>query len=241
MKFTKEKFYFLLILIVIAVINLALLQFPLTNVFGYEFAAINAVLLSFLSAIYSVSHFKKYLEQNNKPNPFTLFKINMGFLIVPFLISIGNSFFAGFCSFYDGLLFYLVITAPSVIIGGAIAIIALNILSRFHILLVCLIYLGILSITFFELYYNPQVFFFNPIYGYFPGTIYDEGLSVSSKLFLYRCINIIFFGYILLFLRRQLKEKKRSNKKTIFVILFLSGVFYYFSPSLGFSTREGEK
>ncbi|NNG26790.1 MAG: hypothetical protein HKM87_04645, partial [Ignavibacteriaceae bacterium] len=196
-------------------------------------------LLSFLSAIYSVSHFKKYLEQKNKPNPFTLFKINMGFLLVPFLISVGNSFFAGFCSFYDGLLFYLVITAPSVIIGGAIAIIALNILSRFHILLVCLIYLGILSITFFELYYNPQVFFFNPIYGYFPGTIYDEGLSVSSKLFLYRCINIIFFGYILLFLRRQLKEKKRSNKKTIFVILFLSGVFYYFSPSLGFSTTYG--
>jgi len=240
MKFIKENFYLLVLIIIIATINLALLQFPLTNVFGYEFAAFNAVLLSFLSAIYTVSHFKKYLEQNKKPEPFTLFKTNMGFLIIPFLISVGNSFFAGFCSFYDGVLFYIVLTIPSVIIGGALAVFVLNTFNRFPKILVSLIYLCILSITFFELYLNPQVFFFNPIYGYFPGTIYDEGLSVSSKLFLYRCINIIFFGIIFLMLRSRIKENKRTNKKIIFVVLFISGVFYYFSPYLGFSTTYGK-
>lgn len=236
MKFIKENFYLLVILIIIAVMNLALLQFPLTNVFGYEFAAINAVLLSFLSAIYSVTYFKKYLGENEKPEPFILFKTYLVFLIIPFLISVGNSFVTGFCSFYDGILFYLVLTLPSVIIGGALAVITINTFNRFHTLFLCLIYFSILSITFFEFYLNPQVFFFNPVYGYFPGTIYDEGLSVSSKLFLYRCINIIFFGIIFLVLGKRIKEKKRANKKIIFVILVLSGIFYYFSPHMGFST-----
>ena len=193
MKIIKENFYLFVIIIIVATINLALLQFPLTNVFGYEFAAINALLLSFLSAIYAVSHFKKYSKQN-KPEPFTLFKINTGLLFIPLFISVGNSFITGFCSFYDGILFYLVITVPSVIIGSALAVIVLSTFNRFQTILVILVYLCVLSITFFELYLNPQVYFYNPIYGYFPGTIYDEGLSVSSKLFLYRCINIIFFG-----------------------------------------------
>ncbi len=239
MKFIKENFYLLVILLIIAVINLALLQFPLTNVFGYEFAAINALLLSFLSALYSISYFKKFSTQDEKPEPFRLFKAYLLFLIIPFLISVGNSFFVGFCSFYDGVLFYLVLTLPSVIVGGAIAVIAMNTLSRFQTLIVSLIYLGILSITFFELYLNPQVYFFNPVYGYFPGTIYDEGLSVSSKLFLYRCINIGFFGFILLVLGRRIKEKKRANKKIILLVLILSGIFYYFSPHLGYSTTYG--
>ncbi len=239
MKFIKENFYLLVILLIIAVINLALLQFPLTNVFGYEFAAINALLLSFLSAIYSISYFKKFSTQDEKPEPFRLFKAYLLFLIIPFLISVGNSFFVGFCSFYDGILFYLVLTLPSVIVGGALAVIAMNTFSRFQTLIVSLIYLGILSITFFELYLNPQVYFFNPVYGYFPGTIYDEGLSVSSKLFLYRCINIIFFGIIFLVLGKRIKEKKRANKKIIIVVLLLSGIFYYFSPHLGYSTTYG--
>ena len=239
MKFIKENIYLLVILIIIAVINIALLQFPLTNVFGYEFAAINAVLLSFLSAIYSVTYFKKYLGEKEKPEQFILFKTYSVFLIIPFLISVGNSLVTGFCSFYDGILFYLVLTLPSVIIGGAFALIAINTINRFQTLIVCLIYFSILSITFFELYLNPQVYFFNPIYGYFPGTIYDEGLSVSTKLFLYRCINIIFFGIIFLVLGRRIKEKKRDNKKIIIVALILSGVFYYFSPHIGYSTTYG--
>ena len=239
MKFTKENFYLLVILLIIAVINLALLQFPLTNVFGYEFAAINALLLSFLSALYSISYFKKFSTQDEKPETFRLFKAYLLFLIIPFLISVGNSFFVGFCSFYDGILFYLVLTLPSVIVGGALAAIAMNTFSRFQTLIVSLIYLGILSITLFELYLNPQVYFFNPVYGYFPGTIYDEGLSVSSKLFFYRCINIIFFGIIFLVLGKRIKEKKRANKNLIMVVLLLSGIFYYFSPHLGYSTTYG--
>jgi hypothetical protein len=238
-KFIKENIYLLIILIIIAVVNIALLQFPLTNVFGYEFAVINALLLSFLSAIYSVKYFKKYLREKEKPEPFILFKTYLVFLIIPFLISVGNSFVTGFCSFYDGILFYLVLTLPSVIVGGALAVIAMNTFNRFHTLFVCLIYFSILSITILELYLNPQVFFFNPVYGYFPGTIYDEGLSVSTKLFLYRSINIIFFGFIFLVLGRRIKEKKRNNKKIIIVVLILSGIFYYFYPHIGYSTTYG--
>ncbi len=235
-KSIKNNLLLFILLLLIIVFNYALVQFPLTNVFGYEFAALNAVLLSFLSAVYSVIHFKKYFKEEEKPKPFALLKVFSIFLLVPILISISNSFINGFCSFFDGLSFYIVLTVPAVIVGGSLALISISIFKRFNFLLVIILYLAILSITFFELLNNPQIYFFNPVFGFFPGTIYDEGLSVSSKLLNYRIINVLFFGSITLLLRKRIQEKKRNGIKLVFLFLLISAVFYYFSPQLGFST-----
>src|SRR3970040_2803262 len=107
--------YLLFYLLIIFLLNLFLLNLPLLNVFGYEFSVFNSVVLTFISGFYIISFAKKEFKDNFRKFNRKLFIPSMSFLIVPFLVSVFNSFFTGFCSFSDGVLFYLVITFPSVL------------------------------------------------------------------------------------------------------------------------------
>ncbi|MCZ7613228.1 MAG: hypothetical protein M5T52_06750 [Ignavibacteriaceae bacterium] len=90
-------------------------------------------------------------------------------LFIPFLISVVNSIIFGFCSFWDGLMFYLVITCPSVIIGSAIGAFSFHFVTKFRIIVFLFLYLLILFIAVLEIYFNPQVYLYNPLFSYFPG------------------------------------------------------------------------
>ena len=59
------NFIFLFSLVLILIINIAILFFPLTNVFGFEFSFVNAILISFLAGITSISHLRNKLNTNN--------------------------------------------------------------------------------------------------------------------------------------------------------------------------------
>jgi hypothetical protein len=163
-------------------------------------------------------------------------------LFIPFLISIVKSIIFGFCSFWDGLLFYLIITCPSVIIGSAIGGISFHFIKMFRVILYVFIYLMILLIIpVLEIYFNPQIYLYNPLFAYFPGTIYDEGISVDFNLLLYRIINLIFFLLILNYFVRWSRKEISFNKRFSFLILTIlcSSLFYFFiSPVLGYTTTE---
>lgn len=220
------------------VINLVLLNFPLTAVFGYEFSAINALALSFSSGFYSISFFKLKVKDIT-PELKELVKNISSFLVLPLLVSIINSLFTGFCSFVDGVLFYLVITAPSIIIGSALGIISVTVISKFRILFFIVLFISVFSIALLEIYFNPQVYLYNPLFGYFPGTIYDEGLSVSFNLFLYRLLNTLFFSAILILFYNSIKTETStgSHLRRIFLVVITASFFYFFiSEPLGFST-----
>ena len=235
----KKNNYLGIYLVLIAAIDIYLQTQPLTNVFGYEFSAVNALLLSFLSGLYIISYLHNTTE-NQKLNqnlfPFKAFSL---MLVIPFVISISKSIIFGFCSFCDGFWFYLVITFPSVVIGGALGAMIFFIVKRFRKVLFIFLYLLILFIPILEIYFNPQIYLYNPLFAYFPGTIYDEGLVVDFKLFLYRFFNLLFFASIIFYL---LKWKKKSGSlsigKVFFTSIIIVSLFFYFilSPKLGFTT-----
>jgi len=236
-KIFKWRNYLLFYLAAISIINLVLLRFPLTNVFGYEFSVINSLLLVLFSGIYSIYFIKSFLPKQSSIIIKELFKSLILFLFIPFFISIFYSLVNGFCSFWDGLLFYLVITMPSILIGSALGSFSLYQLNRFNVVLLIILYIGMLSIIAFEIYFNPQIYVYNPILGYFPGTIYDEGIVVSDKLFLYRLLNTVFFGFIFFISIKNLISKKSKRRLDLaFSTLFIAAVFYIFSPALGYST-----
>jgi len=223
-------------ILILFIVNLALLNLPLTNVFGYEFSVINSMLIILLTGIYTIHFFKVNFSIQDRSFTSELYKSLIFFLIIPFIVSVSNSFFKGFCSFMDGLLFYIVITSPSIIIGVALGLITVLLTNRFHVILLFLIYIGILMIIAYEIYFNPQVYVFNPIIGFFPGTIYDEGISVSGKLILYRFLNVLFFSWVISAILRLKRNKKSNVIFLTFKMLFIAAVFFYFSPNLGFST-----
>ena len=228
-------FYLLILLLV----NLALLKLPLTNVFGYEFSVINSLLIIILSGIYTIYYSETNFSKANRDFIPELFKSLTLFLIVPFSVSVVNSIYSGFCSFIDGLLFYIVITCPSIIIGISFGLISVMITNRFRVVLLFMICFGVLMIIAYEIYFNPQVYVFNPFIGFFPGTIYDEGISVSGKLILYRFLNLLFFGWIISAIVRLKRDKKKRVIFFIVKVLFIPVAFFLLSPNLGFSTTFG--
>ena len=124
--------FLVIYLLIIFIFNLLLIFFPLLNVFGYELSVFNSVLLAFISGFYIIT-FAKREERNGYKKFFQRLIIPYFlFLLIPFLVSIVNSFFTGFCSFSDGLLFYIVITFPSVIIGYACGLASYFFFKRFR-------------------------------------------------------------------------------------------------------------
>ncbi len=226
------SFYLLILLLV----NLALLKLPLTNVFGYEFSVINSLLIVLLSGIYTIYFYDNNFSIKNRNFIPELFKSLILLLIIPFSVSVINSAITGFCSFTDGILFYIVITCPSIIIGISLGLISVLITNRFRVVLLFMFCFGILMIIAYEIYFNPQVYVFNPLIGFFPGTIYDEGISVSGKLILYRFLNLLFFGWIVSAILRLKRDKKKRLILFVVKVLFILAAFFFLSPYLGFST-----
>ncbi|MHB8579571.1 MAG: hypothetical protein ACYDA4_06885 [Ignavibacteriaceae bacterium] len=223
----------------IILIDLLLQYLPLTNVFGYEFSAVNSILLSFLSAVYFISVYKKSGDVEERKSLIKNLTIGfLSFIFLPLIISITHSIFSISCSFWDGLLFYTVLAIPSIIIGASLGLISININKKFPILIFVLLFLAILCIPLFEFYFNPQIYFYNPIFGFFPGTIYDEGLNVGYRLIIYRLLNSIYFGTVFLVLFNN-RLSLTKLKRTLFLIgaLLIAAIFLCLSPQFRFSTN----
>lgn len=229
-QFRNVRFTAILISIVLITCDLYLLQFPLTNVLGYEYSAVNSLLIIILSGIFTITWYKR-----NDIFSYTFFSFLIFLALIPFLISIANSIIGEFCSVADGVLFYSIITLPSVVIGFSIGIFSIYISRKFIVLffLATILFIGFLAV--FEIYFYPQVYFYNPLIAFFPGAIYDEALSVNWQITLYRLLNIVYFTGIIFII---FSDKKQNNKfRNSALIIICSALFFYFSPSLGFATN----
>lgn len=236
-KFISWNSFIILYLLLLTGFNLLLLSFPLTSVLGYEFSALNSLVIVILFGLFTTGFYAQKDNSISAQKIKVWIKSAVGFIIIPLLISFINLFYSKPCSLSDGIAFYTVLTLPSVIIGGAIGMIASVSFKRFRRILFFIIVLIIALIPAAEIYFFPQIYFFNPLVGYFPGNIYDEGLSVSLQLVIYRLINVLYFT-IVIFICIKIIEHNRALIKSLyyFVIILIAALFIYFSPQLGFAT-----
>lgn len=213
----------------ILVFNFVLIFHPLTKVLGYEFSALNSLYLTILSGIFTIKWFKSH-SHITKTFLLSIFT----FVLIPLIISIINSIISEFCSFYDGILFYITITLPSVLVGSTIGSLVVYVVKRFRVILFLIVVVMIAFIPVIEIYFNPQIYFYNPLIAFFPGTIYDEGMAVDLKLTAYRLLNIILalsFFYLIS------TDKNQIHKiRNVLFILIICVSFYFTSSFLGFST-----
>ncbi len=215
--------------------------FPLFNVFGYEFSVFIDVVISLITGAYILSALKKINinEKIGKEKLFRQIKISaFYFLIIPAVLGIIHSLFTFNCSLSDGILFYIVITVPGYLTGLSLAVFSYMLSKKFGLLIFLLLFAGILLIALLEFYFYPQVYFYNAVFGYYPGTIYDEALSVSWKLAGYRLINVIFFASLFLTSIRALTSQSRKIKTATAAVFVIIPIVFYFvvSPSMGYTT-----
>jgi hypothetical protein len=229
----NDKRYFFSLLIIF-LFNIILIKLPLTSVFGFEFSSLNSILLVIIAGLLVLSFLKR--KENFLKN---ILRLSPILLLVPLMISILNSLITSDCSLTDGFLFYLVITVPSIIIGSALGLVSYYILPKYPLLIFVLLLGFIAIIPIIEIYYNPQIYFYNPLIGFFPGTIYDESLSVTFKLIIYRLITVTYFLLIIYFIGRIINNTLRINK--FIFLVFISSLILIFllcSSFMGFSTSK---
>ncbi len=231
----KKIFYFHSQLIFygmfITILNFFLIQLPLIGTLGYEFAAVNGILFFLLSGIYLINF-------SSKPDyTFKKYLLNLFILsLIPFLISVIKSLLTMFCSFIDGLFFYLLIVCTSIIFGILISTIINFGTQRFKMILFIGIFIFTCLIPVLEIYFLPQVYFFSPLIGFFPGNIYDEGLSPDLKLFFHQFIVIVFSFAVIYILLNKKDFIELHKKKFISSFILAIIIFQFISPYFGFTT-----
>jgi hypothetical protein len=231
--------YLIIYCCILLLINILLLGAPLAKVFGYEFSAINSALLIFLAGLYYISLLKKLKNNVELKREFRKQGLTASalFIVIPAAVSLIHTLLTSSCSIKDGALFYTVLTLPSVLIGFSIALLCVYVFNNFHKVFFIIIFILILLIPVAEFYLNPQIYFYNPIFGFYPGTIYDEGLSVNLHLVLYRILNVVYFGSIAFALYRCILGLIRLSRILVLTsVILIAALFIYLSPLWGFST-----
>ncbi len=210
------------------------LPLPLLGDFHFESAIIAAVLGCFWGGI---SSSRLVLKSDSK----VVFKVLRGvylFALPLFLFSI----FRG-CFTWHGLGFWILIPVPSVLFGISIGRLFRKIMTplpaTLTILTLLFISLGVLLIEFLTL---PQVYFFNHVWGAWPGPIYDETVRVGWNLVFFRVITLAWI--LFLWFLPDWKHSIRVKLALVFSLLILFPS-YLFLPESGIitptSTLQGQK
>lgn len=227
-KFNNFTSYFVLVV----AINIVILFFPLSREFGYEFAIINSILYYFCSSFYFNNLLIKRIVISE--NRSILIKHLALIIITPIVISVFYGLFSKFCSLSVGIILSIIISIPSLLIGISAAASVDYLFPKFRKLIIVLVGIVILLSPLLEIYLNPQVYFYNPLLVFFPGTIYNEIINIDLKLIFYRILNIVYFSFLLFVIYRA----KLNRLKFLLVIFVPIIVFIVFKPSLGFSTTK---
>jgi len=226
----KEKFFPFSISILIAAVSIILLQLPLSNVLGFEYSVFISVILSFISGI-SITLFLKWELKISEISRYLFI-----FILIPLILGYLNSFVTKNCSLLDGFVFYFVFVCVSLTFGTALGILTFVISKKYSQSIFILIWAAIFLWSIMVYYFSPQLYLFNPIYGFFPGFVYDEEINLSSTILFYQfCVFIISILIISASLLKLNGRVKLQRNLFFFSAIMIVG-FIYFSDNLGFST-----
>ncbi len=225
MKISLNKFFYFLLPFTIAV----LLQFlPLTNTTGFEFSFLMSLTLFIAGGLlnFEMDRIKKSTEIQ-----LTILFI----LFIPLFVSLFSNLLISPCPISSDAFFYSIISIPAFFFGYIIGKILKTTLPRFQRLFFLIIFIVLLFISLIEFYFLPQIYFFNPIFGYFPGTIYDENIQITFSLILYRILNIFFFAVVYFYFSKYPHKKVQHAIRIFFAIIIWFGIL---KGTFGFVTTD---
>ena len=218
-------------------INLFLITLPLTNSLGYEFVLVNSIILFFVGGITVCSKLKTESQRNFFSYFSSEYKTVLAVVLIPLIVGSFSSLFNSRCPIKDGLAFYIAIALPSYALGIIIGFLSSLVSKKYNRLIFVSVAVLLLLTSLLELYFYPQVYFYNPVFGFFPGTIYDEDVAVNMKLIWFQLFNLILYGLGLLLLRKKIYLKMKKVV-IVFGLLLLITLSFVLKPLLGFATTD---
>ncbi len=214
----------LISLAIVFVVSIVLTFFPLIGTLGFEFSALSAVLLSLLSVIISASLMNSEQSRKSSQKGFlepigSIFFINILLLLTAFIVGLLSSLIKEDCYIKEGSLFFLLIPTITVFFSTSIGLLFCYFFGRKGIFIGFITILIIALYALWKLYHGVSIFVYNPIFGFFPGPLYDEAIPITLTLIISR-ITVLFWG-ILLLLALRIASGFRNNLIRIWDVLLL--------------------
>ena len=213
-----------------AVLGLVLANLSLTNLLGFEFCAILALVISFVSPYLTIRQVKGY----QWPQLWVLFGRSFGLssilLLIPLFIITLNALRIKNCDFGEGLLFFILLPLISCL-HSVSAGLFFGVQFRRYAYLKYLGYLVVsYSLLLWNIIFDPPVFAYHATFGYFPGPIYDEKISITSSLLWARgttiTLSLIFLCSAHLTVKLQSRQPtERRKRKTVALLIGLVSIF----------------
>lgn len=161
----------------VLILSLILAFTPLFNQLGYEFSLAMGFALPLLCGLYVLYEpygSKKWLN------------IIIG-LSLPVVVMLVNMLRVKNCDFIEGLGFYILGPIIGSILALSLALFIRKMLAKYWTLFFVLTWLCILIFPVLaDLYFSPQIYFFNHGFGYFAGPIYDRVVEIDIRYLIFR-------------------------------------------------------
>lgn len=217
----KRLYPYLLVLLT----GCLLLPLPLLGDFHFELAMLAAILGAFWGG------WRASVERRTPD--LTLF-FRFSFYVLLFSIPVFLKSWVEGCLSLHGLGFWLLLPFPSVLFGISSGRLVRKLfvpLPRVSTILLLLIFaLGTFLIQFFTL---PQVYFFNHVWGSWPGPIYDQTVEVTLPLVYFRLVTLF---WSLLFWNIPNWKSTRTSKILVSSSALIIITVFFFRPELGLTS-----
>ncbi|MEW5798377.1 MAG: hypothetical protein AB1728_05170 [Bacteroidota bacterium] len=173
----------------------ALTQVPLFNYLGYEFSAVmtipTALISGMLTLLFVREHRVKPLTRRTWMYVIIDYiHVNFLLLLIPLIVITLNAFAVKNCAYTKGLAYYLLLPIVTMIFSVSLALV-IGSFFRWSKTVFVLAIVGLLSHIIAITYFQPQLFTYNFILGYFPGITYDETVGDMTTLIVYRQFTLI--------------------------------------------------
>ena len=184
--------------IILAALGLALIRVPLFNLLAFESCAVLAIGIAFAGAYTSITcvhHLRRSLQivsDSTHQIVITLFWRTFGgnltLLIAPLAILWLNALRVKNCDLSDGFAFFFLLPVISCAYATAVGLFfGFWMKRRWSGYTAYLVFILATFLTFlYNLVFHPPVFGFHAAFGYFPGPIYDEQISITGSLLIAR-------------------------------------------------------
>ena len=206
--FFSKRFFISFVIIIF--ISLALVPFPLVGVLGFEFSLIIAFVASFISVLISSEYInldlgKKFIKGKRLSDIVSsVFVANFILIAFPFIIGLLSSVLKDACYIADGITFYILTPVVTVFFASSLGLLCGAIFPKRGFLIGSLVLIATVCFSLWKLYSELPVFSYNPVFGFFPGPLYDEAIPITPTLIIYRLIVVcwgLFFLNILWLIR----------------------------------------
>lgn len=226
---------YLVCIILVTIFSVILSLFPLIGVLGFEYSVFSSIFLSFITVFISAETINDSLQSSYSGFNTTdflskLFILNLVPVAINFGVGLISSILSKDCSLETGIYFYVLIPLVSVVYSTAVGSFTGMIFRKRGFIVGALILIITILFSLYELYNQTHIFFFNPIIGYFPGSVYDKFIPVSTTLIIYRFIILAWALLIFTLLSIMQSYKKGTlgfGSIILLLILLLMLIFSY--------------